>query len=412
MFPTHKSNLLRKHKECSFHSTSCKGIEITKNMAIGSKATILAIGTALPPNIIYQSDYTDYYFNATNSEHLSELKQKLTRICVGSNIQKRHFYLTDEMLKDHPNLATHREPTLDSRNQLLAPGVLNLAKDAAEQALKEWSQPRSRITHLIFHTATGCVDMPGPDFELLNLLGLGSTVNRYMLFHNGCYAGGTVLRLAKDIAENNPDARILAVCSESTLSIFRGPSAANMDTLVGQALFGDGAGAIVIGCNPDLAVERPLYEIISASQSIIPGTSHAVGGRVEEAGFVLFLKPEVPTYITNNIRECLSRVFEPLGITDWNSLFWIVHPGGRKIIDGIENELNLDNERLLATRKVLEEYGNILSGGVIFVMDEMRKRSKKLGMTTTGEGAEFGVLLGFGPGVTIETSVIRSCKSL
>ncbi|KAJ4801380.1 Chalcone synthase [Rhynchospora pubera] len=371
---------------------------MTKNMATPSKAMILAIGTAFPPNIIYQSDYPDYYFNATNSEHLSELKEKLTRICVGSNIQKRHFYLTDEMLKDHPNLATHREPTLDSRNQLLAPGVLNLAKDAAEQALKEWSQPRSRITHLIFHTATGCVDMPGPDYELLKLLGLGLTVNRYMLFHNGCYAGGTVLRLAKDIAENNPDARILAVCSESTLSIFRGPSAANIDTLVGQALFGDGAGAMILGCNPDLAVERPLYEIISASQSIIPGSAEAVGGRVEEAGFVLFLKPSVPIYITNNIKECLSRVLEPLV------------PGGRKILDGIENELKLDKERLLATRKVLEEYGNILSGGVIFVMDEMMKRSKKQGMTTTGEGAEFGVLLGFGPGITIETSVLRSMQ--
>ncbi|KAJ4786839.1 Stilbene synthase [Rhynchospora pubera] len=379
-------------------------------MAIPSKATILAIGTALPPNIIYQSDYPDYYFNATNSEHLSELKQKLTRICVGSNIQKRHFYLTDEMLKDHPNLATHREPTLDSRNKLLVPGVLNLAKDAAEQALKEWSQPRSRITHLIFHTATGCVDMPGPDFEILNLLGLEPTVNRYMFFHNGCYAGGTVLRVAKDIAENNPDARILAICSESTLSIFRGPSAASMDTLVGQALFGDGAGAIIVGSNPDLAVERPLYEIISASQSIIPGSAGAVGGRVEEAGFVLFLKPSVPIHITNNIKECLSKVFEPLGITDWNSLFWIVHPGGRKILDGIENELKLDKERLVATRQILQEYGNILSGGVIFVMDEMRKRSKEQGMTTTGEGAEFGVLLGFGPGITIETSILRSMQ--
>lgn len=96
----------------------------------------------------------------------------------------------------------------------------------------------------------------------------------------------------------------------------------------------------------------------------------------------------------------------PLGITDWNSLFWIVHPGGNKILDSIETELKLEKEKLVATRHVLAGFSNIASGGVIFIMDEMRKRSMKEGNATTGEGAEFVVLLGFGPGLTIETVVL------
>ncbi|KAJ4745451.1 Chalcone synthase [Rhynchospora pubera] len=120
----------------------------------------------------------------------------------------------------------------------------------------------------------------------------------------------------------------------------------------------------------------------------------------------MYLKPSVPIHIKNNIRKSLSKAFTPLGITDWNSLFWIVHPGGKKILDELLNELKLDKEKLLATRRVLAEYGNIGSGSVIFVMDEMRKRSK--GKATTGEGAQFGVLLGFGPGLTIETTVLRA----
>ncbi|KAJ3705260.1 hypothetical protein LUZ61_008965 [Rhynchospora tenuis] len=378
-----------------------------KNMTnIQGKATVLAVGTAVPPNIIYQSDYPDYYINATKSEHRTELNQKLTRICTGTMIEKRHFYLTDEMLKDHPNLASYKNPTLDDRNKLLAPGVTNLGKQAAEEALKDWGQPRSKITHLIFHTATGSVDLPGPDYQLLNLLGLEPTVNRYMLFHNGCYGGATLFRLAKDLAENNPGVRVLAVCSEISLGFFRGPAEGAIDTLVGQALFGDGAGAFIVGSDPDLSVERPLYNILSANQCIIPGTEDAVGGRVEEAGVVMYLKPSVPIHIKNNINKCLSRVFAPLGITEWNSLFWIVHPGGKKILDELENELKLDKEKLLASRRVLAEYGNIGSGSVIFAMDEMRKRSK--GKATTGEGAEFGVLLGFGPGLTIEATVLRA----
>ncbi|KAF3325177.1 stilbene synthase [Carex littledalei] len=374
---------------------------------VGGKATVLAIGTANPSNLIYQSDYPDYYFKATKSEHLTKLKQKLTRICTGTKIQKRHFYLTDEMLKDHPNLSTHKDQSLDSRNALITPGVMKLGKDAAEQALHEWGQPRSRITHLIFHTATGCVHLPGPDYQLINLLGLEPTVNRYMIYHNGCYAGGTVLRLAKDLAENNPGARILAICSESDQDFFRPPSD-SLHTLVAQALFGDGAGAVIVGSDPDMSVERPLYEILSTGQSIIPGTEDVLGGHVAEAGFVMFMAPTVPMHITNNIRKCVSKAFEPLGISDWNSLFWIVHPGGQKILDGIETELKLEKEKLLPSRHVLAEFGNMASGSVIFVMDEMRKRSRKEGKATTGEGAEFGVLLGFGPGLTIETAVLRA----
>ncbi|KAJ1700049.1 hypothetical protein LUZ63_008561 [Rhynchospora breviuscula] len=381
-----------------------------KSTAIRGKAAVLAVGTALPPNIISQSDYPDYYFNATKSEHLTELKQKLARICTSTKIQKRHFHLTEEMLENNPNLITYDESTLDSRNKLLAPAVIELGKKAAEEALKEWGQPRSRITHLIFHTATGSVELPGPDYQLLNLLGLEPTVNRCMLFHNGCYAGGTMFRLAKDIAENNPGARVLAICLEITLSFFRGPSATSIEMLVAQALFGDGAGAIIVGSDPDLSVERPLYEILSSGQSIIPGSADSVGGHLVEAGLTMYLKPSVPMHVTSNINKCLLKAFAPLGITDWNSLFWIVHPGGQKILDGIENELKLDKEKLLATRHVLAEYGNMGSGSVMFVMDEMRKRSK--GKATTGEGAEFGVLLGFGPGITVEVSVLRAIESI
>ncbi|XP_078161689.1 stilbene synthase 4-like [Carex rostrata] len=376
--------------------------------SVRGKATVLAIGTAVPPNIIYQSDYPDYYFRVTKSEHLTELKQKLTRICTGTKIRKRHFYLTNEMLNDHPNLITHKEPSLDLRNVLLPPAVTMLAKDAAEEALREWGQPRSRITHFIFHTSSSSVKLPGLDYELVKLLGLEPTVNRNMIYFTGCYASATLLRLAKDLAENNPGARVLAVCSETTLRFFRGPSETCMDTLVAQSLFGDGAGAVIVGSDPDMSIERPLYEILSTGQSFIPGTDDALGGILSEAGVFMYVAPSVPMHITNNIKKCVSKAFQPLGISDWNSLFWIVHPGGRKILDGIETELQLEKEKLLPTRHVLAEFGNMASGSVIFVMAEMRNRSRKEGKATTGDGAEFGVLLGFGPGITIEAAVLRA----
>ena len=95
----------------------------------------------------------------------------------------------------------------------------------------------------LFYLTTSSVDMPGADYQLSKLLGLRSSVKRYMMYQQGCFAGGKVLRLAKDLAENNKGARVLVVCSEITAVTFRGPSDTHLDSLVGQALFGDGAAA-------------------------------------------------------------------------------------------------------------------------------------------------------------------------
>ncbi|CAN1278653.1 Chalcone synthase 1 [Linum perenne] len=193
-----------------------------------------------------------------------------------------------------------------------------------------------------------------------------------MMYQQGCFAGGTVLRLAKDLAENNKGARVLVVCSEITAVTFRGPSEAHLDSLVGQALFGDGAATVIVGSDPNLEIEKPMFEIVYTAQTIVPDSEGAIDGH------------------------------------DWNSLFWIAHPGGPAILDQVEAKLSLKEEKLRATRQVLSDYGNMSSACVLFIMDEMRKKSVAEGMKTTGEGLDWGVLFGFGPGLTVETVVLHS----
>lgn len=121
--------------------------------------------------------------------------------------------------------------------------------------------------------------MPCADFQLVNLLGLKPSTKRFMIHFQGCNAGGTVLRLAKDLAENSANARVLVVCSEITMGIFRAPSETSLDSLVGQALFSDGASAAIIRCvNDNNTLERPLYYIMSASRVIIPNSEFALQG--------------------------------------------------------------------------------------------------------------------------------------
>ncbi|XP_047177974.1 chalcone synthase-like [Vigna umbellata] len=381
--------------------------EIREKQRARGPATILAIATANPSNCIYQSDFTDYYFRVTKSDHMTDLKAKLKRICEKSMIEKRYIHLTEKMLKENPNISTYEEPSLDARQDILVEEVPKLGEKAASKALKEWGRARSDITHLIFCSTSG-VDMPGADYQLVRLLGLKPSTKRFMLYHQGCFAGGTVLRLAKDLAENNVGARVLVVCSEITVVTFRGPCETHLDSLVGQALFGDGASSVIVGSDPDTAIERPLFHLVSASETILPNSEGAIEGHLREVGLTFHLKDKVPQLIGDNIEKSLEEAFQPLGISDWNSLFWVAHPGGPAILKQIEAMLGLNPDKLRATKEVLKEYGNMSSACVLFILDEMRRWSLEEGKSSTGEGLKWGVLYGFGPGLTMETIVLHS----
>ncbi|CAB4309152.1 unnamed protein product [Prunus armeniaca] len=347
-----------------------------------SPAAILAIGTANPANCYYQQDYPDFLFRVTNSDHLTELKDKFKRICEKSMVKKRYLHITEEILKANPNICRYKAPSLDPRQDMLILEVPKLGKEAALKAIEEWGQPISNITHLIFCTSS-YVDMPGADFQLVKLLGLDPSVNRFMIYVQGCFAGGTALRLAKDVAENNPGARVLVVCCEITNMYFQAPTETHVDVLVGQALFSDGAAASIVGANPDPKInERQVYEIMSTRETIVPYSEHGVVVHFREMGCEYYLSPDVPN----------------------------IHPGGPAILDTVEEKLGLNEGKLRATRHVLREYGNMGSPSVLFVLDEMRKKSMEEGKATTGEGLEWGVLIGIGPGLTVETVVLRSAR--
>ncbi|MED6213193.1 Chitin synthase, class 2 [Stylosanthes scabra] len=295
--------------------------------------------------------------------------------------------------------------------------IPKLGKEATMNAIKEWGQPLSRITHLIFYTTSSFCNSPGADYHLAKLLGLNPTVNRLMIFNAGCHGGGKILRVAKDIAENNIGSRVLVVWAEVAVAYFHGPNYNHMDILIGQSLFGDGAAAIIIGADPNNNLdcnEVPLFELTLASQATIPNSESAIRLCPQEMGVVYYLGKEIPSLVSENIGKCIIEAFNSIGMKmgndkmDWNSLFYVIHPSGPAILDKIEKKLGLKEEKLKATRHVLSQYGNMLSVSVIFVLDEMRKKSKIKGKNTTGEGLEWGVLAGFGPGISLEIIVLRS----
>lgn len=373
------------------------------------RACVLAMGRATPPNRIVQSTYTDWYFDITNCSDKTELKKKMQRICDRSGIETRYSILTEEFLKEHPEFYTPGQPSLEQRNAIFAEEVPKLAHEAALEAIKEWGRPASEITHLVVATLTG-VAIPGADVMLTKSLGLRPDVNRVMLYMLGCYAGITALRVAKDLAENNPESRILICCSELAAPTFRAPNENFPYDLVGTALFGDGASGVIVGAQPQPRIERPLYEIHWVGEVLAPDSEKIIEGTLKLEGLQFYLDRTLPGLVSQHVGAfCKGALDNAPSKPGFNDIFWAVHSGGPAILNAVEQAMELSPDKLAASRLILKNYGNISASTVLFVLDELRKADSPASIQ--GQGPEWGIAVAFGPGVTIEGALLKKCST-
>uniref|UniRef100_A0A0E0MFY7 Chalcone/stilbene synthase N-terminal domain-containing protein n=1 Tax=Oryza punctata TaxID=4537 RepID=A0A0E0MFY7_ORYPU len=270
-------------------------------------AALLAIGTANPAKCGGAGGVLDWYFRVNQRDHLADLKAKMKRMCDESAIKKRHFYHTEEMIAGHPEFIDRALPALDARLGIANDTVPELAMAAAARAIAEWGRPAADITHLVVATNAGA-HAPGADARVESLLGLRATVERTVLYMHGCSPSCGALRLAKDIAENNRGTRVLVACAEVTL-----PGRA-FDMLVFMALFGAGAGAVVVGADPRTRVEHPIFHMVSTSQAIIPGTDERVSLLLGERGLDCKISGAVPALVRAGVERCLLDALTPLGL--------------------------------------------------------------------------------------------------
>jgi bisdemethoxycurcumin synthase len=328
-----------------------------------------------------------------------------------SGIEKRFFHINEEILAAHPDFNDREKPSLQARIEMTVTEVPKLAARAAAKAIAEWGRPATDITHVVFSTYSGARS-PSADLRLASLLGLRPSVCRTTLSLHGCSGGVRALHLAKDIAENNHGARVLVVCAEVSLISYSGPTDGCVDSVLGPALFGDGAGAVILGAGPVSGSERPLFETVCAAQTTVPMTEAAITTQFAPGGMEYRIGKQVPGIVEQTIRQCLLDVTGPLGIdvVTWNDLFWAVHCGGRAILDSVEAALGLGSQKLAASRHVLREYGNMSSAAVVFVLEEVHRRLTS--KNADGETAEWGVMVAFGPGVTVEIMVLRATTNL
>nr|QZM07352.1 polyketide synthase 3 [Rubus idaeus] len=394
--------------------------------ANAGKATILALGKAFPHQLVMQDFLVDGYFKDTNCDD-PDLKQKLARLCKSINfspfssltctkiaqirtttVKTRYVVMSDEILKKYPELAIEGIPTVKQRLDICNDAVTQMATEASQACIKNWGRPASDITHLVYVSSSEA-RLPGGDLYLARGLELSPQTKRVLLYFSGCSGGVAGLRVAKDIAENNPGSRVLLATSETTIIGYKPPSAHRPYDLVGVALFGDGAGAMIIGSDPELVSEKPLFELHTAIQEFLPGTEKTIDGRLTEEGISFKLARELPQIIEDNAEGFCGRLMDVIGFDnkEYNKMFWAVHPGGPAILNRLEKRLDLFPEKLNASRRALMDYGNASSNTIVYVLEYMIEESKKIKKNEQADG-EWGLILAFGPGITFEGILARN----
>ncbi|KAL4567201.1 hypothetical protein LXL04_022777 [Taraxacum kok-saghyz] len=373
----------------------------TRRLPTPGKATVLALGKAFPSQLIPQDCLVEGYFRDTNCMDPA-MKEKLERLCKTTTVRTRYTVMSKEILDKYPELATEGTATISQRLSIANQAVTEMAKDASLACIKQWGRSTEDITHVVYVSSSE-IRLPGGDLYLASELGLRNDVNRVMLYFLGCYGGVTGLRIAKDIAENNPGSRVLLTTSETTILGFRPPNKSRPYDLVGAALFGDGAAAAIIGADP-LPSESPFLELSYAVQQFLPGTQSVIDGRLSEEGINFKLGRDLPQKIDDNIEGFCSKLMaKASNVKDFNDMFWAVHPGGPAILNRLETTLKLRGDKLDCSRRTLMDFGNVSSNTIIYVLEYMREE-----LMNKEIGEEWGLALAFGPGITFEGILLRS----
>ncbi|CAH1208953.1 Alpha-pyrone synthesis polyketide synthase-like Pks18 [Paenibacillus plantiphilus] len=356
---------------------------------------ILGIGTAVPNCRIDQEDASQRLCEALERYPVAARWAK--RIFRQSGVHTRYTCDPDLLAPSAscrylPHTTEGEIPTTSERMRTFKRESVPLGLEAARRAIRDSNVNTHDITHLITVSCTGQF-LPGLDTSVAQQLGLAVTVNRIPLNFLGCAAGLKAISLAKGIVSAKPSAQVLIVCVElCTLHIQ--PSAEKED-LLASSFFGDGASACVVGSTAGLEAGHPVvFQLGDEHSVLLPDSAGQMVWEVGDHGFELYLSPEIPRRLGETIPLEVQRLLNDRAKPE----LWAIHPGGRGIVDTMQEMFELGEVQTRYSRNVLRNYGNLSSATILFVLDEMKREL----VQTAYADCKSGIALAFGPGLTAE----------
>jgi alkylresorcinol/alkylpyrone synthase len=350
--------------------------------------SVVSIERFLPPYRYDQEVVTEWVAQWLRGE--SECS-RLLRVYRSAGVRRRASVVPIEEVF-HPR-------DFERQNDRYADIARAAAIDLARRALSAAELPASAVDLVVSVSCTGFM-IPAVDAYVADALEMGPPLVRLPITESGCAGGVVGLARARDYLIAHPRAAALVVALEFASLTFQrwDRSAANV---VSTALFGDGgAAAVLVGPEHPRARRAGLVRIVDAASIFFPGTTHLMGFRLRNQGLQIVLDRELAPFVRRHVTPSLQRLLEPHGLTRADLTRWALHPGGRRIVEAMADELGLGPDDLAPTEAVLAEHGNMSSVTVLFVLDELLRRERP-------RAGERGVLGAFGPGFAAEFALLE-----
>ncbi|WP_313478160.1 type III polyketide synthase [Microbacterium sp.] len=370
-----------------------------------------SIQTLVPDATLEQHTVRDMF---AAQPGLSRLARRLIATSFdGAGVETRHTVL-DELDPtveiDAPQFLDRTtgallQPGTAARNGIYAREADRLFVEVARRSLDaDPDISASDITHVVTVSCTG-FHAPGPDYAVVRGLGLPAAVQRYHLGFMGCYAALPALRAAAQFCRADPDAVVLVASVELCTLHLR--SSDDPDAIIASSLFADGAAAALVTARR-LPTAVPGLVIDAFHTALIPDGEGDMAWTVGDTGFEMVLSTRVPQLIGMHIHDALGDLWQGdddiADRLDGQSIgeivqHWAIHPGGRSILDRVQERLALDDAQLRPAREVLRTHGNMSSATVLFVLQRILEH----------EGPRSGervAAMAFGPGLTAESALL------
>ncbi|QXU40483.1 type III polyketide synthase [Pedobacter sp. D749] len=311
--------------------------------------------------------------------------RKVKKIFESAAVDKRYSIMSPEEV--------FSDLSFEERNNIYVREGIKLGAKCLETALEKASWKAQDLDYIITVSCTGIM-IPSLDAYLINLLKLRQDIVRLPVTEMGCAAGVSGMIYAKNFLKANPGKRAAVIAVESPTATFQ-LNDFSMANIVSAAIFGDGAACVLLSSNeddsgPELLAEE-MYHFYEAEEMM--------GFKLTNTGLQMILDVAVPETIANHFPNIIHPFLIKNGfeINDIDHL--IFHPGGKKIIQIVEELFGQLGKNIDETKEVLKLYGNMSSATVLYVLERIMDKKPMPG--------EKGLMLSFGPGFSAQRILLQ-----
>ncbi len=340
-----------------------------------------------------------------NNYTQDEIKKLLKTLWTEDNELKliEQFFTTTGVKKR--SLALPLEEYLNlghfgKRNNAWKKEAVALQKKNINDIIKKIKISAEEVKLIASVNSTG-VCVPSMEALLMNEIPFGQNTKRLPIFGLGCLGGvGGINRVHDYLQGHKSEVALLLVTELCSLTYqLKDSSIAN---LVGAALFGDGAGAVLMVGDDHPLKNTALLEILKTKSFFYPDTEHYMGWKMIETGFQINLSGDIPNLVRSQVGPNIEAFIKENNIDKNDIKFYLGHPGGPKVLEAVTEALNGLKEDLNLSWESLEEHGNMSSVSVINVIELFQEKNifKK---------GDLGIMFAMGPAFSLELSMVKKC---